>query len=85
MKVINRNKQGEVIDLSKITLSKELSEQVVKMLLRSDGKSDVFQCRHTKLHRWCELGRSKTFSGRLGTNRGRLLGVGARTTSEKKE
>lgn len=38
MKVINRNKQGEVIDLSKITLSKELSEQIVKMLLRSDGK-----------------------------------------------
>lgn len=38
MKVINRNKQGEVIDLSKITLSKELSEQVVKMLLRGDKK-----------------------------------------------
>lgn len=38
MQVINKNKKGEIIDLSKITLSKELSEQVVQLILRSDKK-----------------------------------------------
>lgn len=38
MQVINKNKKGEVIDLSKIVLSKELSEQVVQLILRSDKK-----------------------------------------------
>lgn len=36
MQVINKNKKGEIIDLPKITLSKELSEQVVQLILRSD-------------------------------------------------
>lgn len=38
MKVVNKNKKGEAIDLSKITLPKELSEQIVKIVLRSDKK-----------------------------------------------
>ena len=38
MQVISKNKKGEIIDLSKITLPKELSEQVVQLILRSDKK-----------------------------------------------